>query len=251
MVACDRCHRKFATYAALRQHYANQHPNAKWPEAFENKLVDERGLQTYKATLRPTKSSHTKLIVAIVLIVLVVGGGWYYISASSASSPGSTNCASFPFPPIGNQDLAEHYHALILIYVNGQQINVPANVGEGDSGPCTQPLHVHADSSGTNVIHIETPQERTYSVGDFFKVWAATPNVGGPTPVVFNQNQLFNYTTSSGYELRMYVNGQQSTAFNSLVLESHMVIVIVYGNSGTDWSYYQNQSAQPWPYANL
>ncbi len=251
MVACDRCHRKFSTYAALKQHYVDQHPNAKWPDAFEGKLVEEKNLQGYKANLRPTQGSHTKLIIAAVLIVIVVGAGWIYLPGLFQSGTGNANCASFPFPSIANQDLAEHLHARLLIYVNGQQVIIPANVGEGDSGPCTQPLHVHSGDPGTDVIHIESPQLRSYTLGDYFKIWAATPGIGGPTPVVFNQIQIFSYTVGNGYELRMYVNGQQSSVYDSLVLQSRMVIVIVYGNAATNWSSYQDLSAQPWPYPNL
>jgi len=247
MVECDRCHRKFATYAALKQHYSNQHPNAKWSEALENRLNEEKDLQSQRAQLHPARRSHTMLIVAVVLIVIVIGAGWFYLSALSPPSP-STACANFPFPPINGQDLAVHYHALLLIYVNGNQVNIPANTGEGDSGPCTQPLHVHANEPNTNLIHIESPQLRTYTMGDFFRVWAATPGISGPTHVVFNQNQIFNYTAGNGYELRMYVNGQQSTAYDSQTLQSQMTIVLVYGNSVTNWANYQSLSAQPWPY---
>lgn len=250
MVECDRCHKKFATYAALKQHYGNQHPNAKWPDEFESKLTDEKNLQAYKANQHPAAKSHTKLIIALILIVIVIGAAWIYVPGMFQNTANPA-CASFPFAPIGGQDLAEHYHALLLIYVNGQQINLPVNLGEGDSGPCTQPLHLHAADPANGIIHIESPQVKSYTLGDFFKVWAATPNIAGPTPVVFNQNQIFSNSVGNGYELRMYANGQQSTAYNSLVLQSQMTIVIVYGNSATDWAHYQDVSAQPWPYPNL
>jgi hypothetical protein len=249
MVDCDRCHKKFTTYAALKQHYGNQHPNAKWPDTFENKLLDEKNLQTYKANLHPTRTSHTKLILAVVLIVVVVGASWAFLPSMFQSSTNPA-CAGFPFPPNGNQDLAEHYHALLYIYVNGQQVNLPANIGDGDTGPCQQPLHVHANEPSTSMIHIESPITRDYTLGEFFKVWAATPDIGGPTPVVFNQNQIFSNAVGNGYELRIYVNGQQSTAYDSLVLQNHMTIVVVYGNAATNWGYYQNLSAQPWSYPN-
>jgi hypothetical protein len=139
----------------------------------------------------------------------------------------------------------------LMIFVNGQRIPLPANIGEGDSGPCTQPLHVHQSDPGTDIIHIESPTTRSYTLGEFFKVWAATPDIGGPTPVVFNQNQIFSYTAGNGYELKLYVNGQQSTIFDSLVLQNHMIIVIVYGNSSTNWTQFQQNSAQAWPYPNL
>lgn len=249
MVECDRCHRKFVTYAALKQHYGDQHSNAKWPDAFESKLVEEKNLETFKANASTTRGSHSKLIIAVILILVVVGGAVIYLPAMFQTGANPA-CASFPFPSTANQDLAEHYHAVLLIFVNGQQIQLPANIGDGDSGPCTQPLHVHLSSPDTSVIHIESPQERTYTVGDFFKVWAATPGIGGPSPVVFTQKQLFNYTVGNGNELRMYVNGQESTAYDSLVLQGHMVIVIVYGaTSTTNWGQYQSTSAETWPYS--
>lgn len=249
MVECDRCHRKFVTYAALKQHYGDQHSNAKWPDALESRLVDEKSLQTHMASSTPTRGSHTKLILALILILVVVGGGMIYLPSLFQTSTNPA-CANFPFPSTANQDLAEHYHALLLIHINGQQLQLPPNIGEGDSGPCIQPLHVHASSPDTGVIHIETPQERSYTIGDFFRVWAATPGIGGPTPAVFNQNQLFNYTVGNGYELRMYVNGEQSTVYDSLVLQGHMVIVIVYGAfSTTNWTQYQGTSAEAWPYS--
>ena len=248
MVACDRCHRKFANYAALKQHYSNQHPNAKWPDAYEGKFTEEKNLQAHSANLHPNRSSHTKLIMALLLIVIVVGAAWFYLPPMLQTNTTNPECASFPFAPIGGRELAEHYHALLLIYVNGKQVNLPINVGEGDSGPCTQPLHVHASEPNTDLIHVETPQERTYTLGDFFRVWAATPGNGGPSPVVLDQNRIFNYSVGNGYELRLYVNGQQSSAFNTLVIQSQMVVVIVYGNSATDWAHYQNISGQQWPY---
>jgi len=249
-VECDRCHKKFGTYAALKQHFVNQHSNAKWPDAFETKLTEEKGLQAYKANLRPTQRSRTKLIMAVILIAIVGGAAWIYLPGVF-QTPANPQCASFPFTPIGDQTLAVHDHTMLLIYVNGQQVKIPVNVGEGDSGPCTQPLHVHATAPGTDVIHIESPVARTFTLGDFFKVWAATPNIGGPTPVVFDQTHIFNYVAGNGYELRVYVSGQPSTAYDSLVLQPHQVIVIVYGNSATNWSYYQNLSAQQWPYPDL
>jgi hypothetical protein len=249
MVECDRCHKKFATYAALKQHYSNQHSNAKWPEASEIKLNEEKALDAHRATLHPNRASHTRLLVASILIVIVIGAAGIYLPGVFQAQANPA-CASFPFQTTRNQDLAQHYHAQLQIFVNGQQVQLPANIGEGDSGPCTQPLHVHVTSPDTSVIHIESPNTRTYTLGDFFKVWAATPNIGGPTPVVFNQNQLFSYKVGNGNELRMFVNGQESSAYNSLQLQLHMVVVIVYGNSSTNWANYQNLSANQWPYPN-
>lgn len=84
-------------------------------------------------------------------------------------------------------------------------------------------------------------------------MWSSTPGLqGGLRPVVFNSNQTFNYTVGNGFELRMYVNGQQPSSFDSLQLKNHLVIVIVYGRaSSTNWAVYQKLSTLSWPFANL
>jgi len=74
MVACDRCYREFATYAALKRHYGEKHSKLKWPQIFENKLIEESNLQGYRVNPHPTRSSHAKLIIAVIMIVIVIGG---------------------------------------------------------------------------------------------------------------------------------------------------------------------------------
>jgi hypothetical protein len=189
----------------------------------------------------------TVAIIFIVGIGALVGVGYYLVQVGNG-------CGSFPFPTIDSNPLSLHVHAHLMIIIKGQNITLPIDIGHGDSGACIQPLHVHAAPSngGPNVIHIEAVTVRSYTLGDFFNIWASTPNIGGPSPVVFNQNQLFNYTTGNGYELRMYVNGNQSNSYQDLVLASHQTIVIVYGKTdSTSWAQYQQISAESWPFSGL
>ncbi len=189
----------------------------------------------------------TVAIIFIVGIAALIGVGYYLVQVGNG-------CDSFPFPSIDSNPLVLHVHAHLMIVVNGQNITLPVDIGHGDSGGCIQPLHVHAASSngGPNVIHIESVTVRSYTLGDFFNVWASTPNIGGPSPVTFNQKQIFNYTAANGYEIRMYVNGIQSDQYQNLVLASHQTIVIVYGKSAsTPWVQYQQVSAEPWPFSQL
>ncbi len=182
-------------------------------------------------------------MVVLVLVAALVGGVAYLIVADNP-------CNGFPFQSTVGVGLAEHYHAQLLIFINDQQVNLPVNIGEGDSGACTQPLHVHQTAPNTNVIHIESPTLRNFTLGDFFAVWKASPGVGGLKPVALSSEQLFNYTAGNGYEIRMHVNGQQSTSFGGLVLQGRMTVVLVYGRSAnTQWATYQTKSAEPWPYS--
>jgi hypothetical protein len=116
MVACDRCHRKFNSYAALKQHYGNQHSNAKWTDAFENQLLEEKNLQSYNVNLHPTRSSHTKLIVAVILIVIVIG----------AASLNFTWFASIPSPTLNSPSTKTvGFNAAIIDQVSADLPNTP------------------------------------------------------------------------------------------------------------------------------
>jgi hypothetical protein len=70
-----------------------------------------------------------------------------------------------------------HIHAHLTIFVNGVARQVPAGIGipgavqqQGFvvSGKCFYWLHTHA---ADGVIHIESPVQRTYTLGDFFDEW--------------------------------------------------------------------------------
>ena len=85
-----------------------------------------------------------------------------------------------------------HIHAHLAIVVNGAARQVPAAIGipgaqtqntpNGPfiaSGRCFYWLHTHAPDG---IIHIESPVQRTYTLGDFFDEWGQplAPNQAGP-----------------------------------------------------------------------
>jgi len=74
-----------------------------------------------------------------------------------------------------------HIHAHLTIFVNGAARQVPAAIGipgaqatqsaQGpfiQSGTCFYWLHTHA---ADGIIHIESPVQRTYTLGNFFDIW--------------------------------------------------------------------------------
>jgi hypothetical protein len=79
------------------------------------------------------------------------------------------------------EQLAYHIHAHLSIFVNGKPRALPGGVGipgsqevqtsEGpvaQGGQCIYWLHTHAPDG---VIHVESPTERIYTLGDFFDEW--------------------------------------------------------------------------------
>ena len=132
---------------------------------------------------------------------------------TAAPSPGAPGPEQVPVPPAAalagtsaaaagqavdgiscqtSEQTVFHIHTHLTIFVNGQPRLVPAGVGIPgavavqtqagvfvDSGSCFYWLHTHA---ADGVIHIESPVQRTYTLGEFFDEWGQPlgPGQAGP-----------------------------------------------------------------------
>lgn len=72
-----------------------------------------------------------------------------------------------------------HIHAHLTIFVNGAARQVPAAIGIPGSGTCLYWLHTHA---ADGIVHVESPVQRTFTLGQFFDEWGQPlgPDVAGP-----------------------------------------------------------------------
>jgi hypothetical protein len=80
------------------------------------------------------------------------------------------------------EQVAFHIHARLRIVVAGRSRRVPAAIGIAPphrvvatrsgrfvaAGSCFMWLHTHA---ADGIVHIESPADRTYTLGDFFDIW--------------------------------------------------------------------------------
>jgi hypothetical protein len=79
------------------------------------------------------------------------------------------------------EQLAYHIHAHLAVYVNGSLRALPGGIGIPGSqvvqsaqgpvaagGQCIYWMHTHAPDG---VIHIESPTQRIYTLGNFFDIW--------------------------------------------------------------------------------
>ncbi|MGZ4231089.1 MAG: hypothetical protein ACXVVQ_06665 [Solirubrobacteraceae bacterium] len=99
------------------------------------------------------------------------------VAPASSTQTGTVNgiqCGS-------KEQLAYHIHAHLTVFDNGQARSIPGGIGipgskvvqttEGpvaSGGVCIYWLHTHAPDG---VIHIESPTQRIYTLGDFFDEW--------------------------------------------------------------------------------
>ena len=92
---------------------------------------------------------------------------------STSSTPTAAATTSNGAPVIDNiscepEHLETHYHAHLTLLRNGKQVKVPAFIGIDFKHQCLYWLHTH---DATGIMHIESPDTRTYTLGNWFDVW--------------------------------------------------------------------------------
>lgn len=168
-----------------------------------------------------------KFLLILGAVAVVLGLGIYL--ANKDSKPVQTN--DFSNVPADNQLLnnmnkagldaltaegtVEHIHQHLDIIVNGNSITIPAHVGIGSS--FISPLHVH---DNTNILHVESPVKKDFTLGQFFDEWG----------IDFNNNCIGKNCADGSHKLVVFSNGEQvSGDFRSHILTSHEEIYIWYG----------------------
>lgn len=106
-----------------------------------------------------------------------------------------------------------HIHPHLTIMIDGAKQTIPANVGVAFG--CMHPLHTHDD---TGEIHIESPEKRGFTLGDFFAVWGKQ----------FDKNRILDSQSDAAHEVALTINGAPSEQFEKLVLNDKDQIVIEY-----------------------
>jgi hypothetical protein len=112
--------------------------------------------------------------------------------------------------------LEYHVHAWLAIMINGDQRKLVPNTGFRDN-QCIFWLHTHDDSG---IVHIEAPDKRDFTLGQFFAVW------GQP----LSGTQLLDKTTDATHQIAATVNGEPFTGDPSTItLGDQESIVLQYG----------------------
>lgn len=151
------------------------------------KLADSR-----RADLRRARRMRVAAVLtaAAALAAVGVGIGFAVRSAPAPAAdsvelaPANTTRSGAAVDGISSGAMEQtyyHIHAHLAVYVNGQAKVIPAGIGivppwESDpadssfidGGSAIYWLHTHDD---TGVLHVESPTERVYTLGNFFDIW--------------------------------------------------------------------------------
>ncbi|HEY4036245.1 MAG TPA: hypothetical protein VGL94_19980 [Ktedonobacteraceae bacterium] len=173
-----------------------------------------------------TKRKRNIIIAGIIAGVVIIGAVVGTIALFGGLSPStnnniSTTGTSQVAPPIGNvqcnvnEQLAFHIHAHLSMYIDGQNVPLPAQIGITNT--CYYWLHTH-DTSG--IIHMESPIQTTFTLGTFLQLWRQQ----------FSQLQYQNQLSSTeGW--KVYIDGKPYTGdFNKIALQAHELITLAYNS---------------------
>ena len=110
-----------------------------------------------------------------------------------------------------------HIHQHLTILDKGKPVPIPFDVGRPASGQCLYWVHTHTPDG---VIHIESPTNRTFTLGDFFQVW------GQP----LNTKRAASAIAATGSGMKTWVDGKAYTGDpTAIALKAHTDIVIEIG----------------------
>ena len=190
------------------------------------------------------------LVVALIVVLAGSGGGFrvQYVSTPGTNPntlpgilttppPWPTNTKDVParisaenLPPLNAMEgRIVHIHQHLDIYIHGEHVAVPAQIGivVSQSSVLYSPIHTHTPDG---IIHIESPEQRDFSLGEVFDVWG----------VLLTSNCIGGYCNTGNERLQVFANGKVVTGDpRQLKLLEHEEIVVTFGTP--------DQIPQPYP----
>lgn len=200
---------------------------------FQQKQEERRRARQRARRIQQTKQI-ALLVGGLVVIGLLIWGAFAVLSPKpTTKQPNvhpSTGTQTHPavgqvvdgLSCVSSEGNVQHYHLDVQIFVNGQQQQLPEGVGIV-SNTCLYPLHTH-DTTG--IIHIESPDNSIYVLGNLFDLW------GQP----LNQKQFGSNAVDSAHKLVVKVfdaNGKLTTYTGDparLQLAAHQTVVLLYNS---------------------
>jgi len=179
----------------------------------------------------------TMTIVVVVFAVVLAGAALVLTHRTNASGDGPTlagiqtgpapwapeyahltqRLAAMGLPMSASMSEVLHHHDLLQIYVHGHAVAVPSQIGINQAEGYLTSLHTH-DASG--IIHVESPTERSFTLGEFFDVWG----------VRLTDRCIGGYCNDGSATLKAFVNGAPFTGDpRTIPLAQHQDIVLAYG----------------------
>ena len=168
------------------------------------------------------RAARTKRITTISIItvgVLAVAVLVYFVIVQGQTPANAAYPATDSISCDSTEHADFHIHAHVTMYIDGQKVPVPGNIGIAPDNSCLYWLHTHDD---TGVIHIEAPEGVSVTFGKFLHIWEQRfQQLGYPSQL----------SGATGWQV--YVNGKPfSGDFRTIPLHSHTLITLAYNSPG-------------------
>ena len=132
-----------------------------------------------------------------------------------AAVPAAVKAAGLPLLSMEATDV--HLHAHLDVLVDGQPVQIPAQIGIAGQTAISS-MHTH---DPTGIIHIESPVNATFTLGQFFTEWQ----------VPLTGTCVKDLCAASDKTWHFYLNGVPYTGDpTTIVLKAHQEIAAVYGS---------------------
>ena len=188
-----------------------------------------------KQTVRPRRDQGVPLLPIVVggiLAVLAIAMVAFIIYLNKPSAP-PPKVSGIPCDQLEHTQI--HYHAALQIIYHGVTTNIRDQTGiQSDSSgavSCYYWLHVHGGEK--NVIHIESPQGDTFTLGQFFDVANQWSTANGFGPQKLDSAHVATFTLGPEDKMVVYIDlgdGKGPTVYTgdprAIVLKQHEVITI-------------------------
>jgi len=195
-----------------------------------------------KASARATAEARRQprrlgLLLGGLAGLVVIAGAIVVVNLLSSNSPtllASTDGQAQGQPVDGiscdtSEQVVYHIHAHLAVYTNGKARIIPEGIGivpptqvvETSAGPfvvagkCFYWLHAH---TADGIIHIESPSQRVYTLGNYFDIW--------------NQPLSATQVGPAHGPVTAYVDGQPFTGDpRSISLNAHTLVQLDVGSA--------------------
>jgi hypothetical protein len=122
------------------------------------------------------------------------------------------------FPPVGDESY--HVHALLSVFVEGEPVLVPADIGIDRTTGYHSPLHTHTPDG---IIHFEADDPASFTLGQFFTMWG----------VEFASDRLGDMQAQGGSSVHVVVNGAPIEDPGTYEINEGDNVVVAYGEPGS------------------
>lgn len=120
-------------------------------------------------------------------------------------------------PALSAEGTVLHIHQHIDVLIDGKAVAVPADIGINTAAGFLSEIHTH---DATGIIHVESPSNTTFRLGQFFDIWG----------VRFDSHCVGGECDGNGRTLAVFVNGHRVDGDpRAIILVEQQEIAVVLG----------------------